>query len=429
MKRLAIYLLIVISVLMLNACGSGAAAESSGQTPGIGREVDMEEGGDIQVQDEMLGELVSGSSRFAVDLYGKLRTQEGNLFYSPASISTAMSMAYAGARGETGEQMAEGMHFTLSQEELHPAVSALMKDLASRDGEAEGERFRLHMVNALWGQEGYAFQQPFLNRMNRYYDAGLREVNYAADVETARRTINAWVAEQTEDRIEGLIPEGVLNDLTQLVLTNAVYFNAAWAQPFDEEMTADGAFTLRDGTEVSVPMMQQAADFRYAEMNGFQAVELPYRGGDFSMLVLLPEHGEFGEFEEGFSLDTIDDTLSELRVKNLALRMPVFETSSAFDLSKPLGSLGIVDAFTMDADFSGMDGTTELFISAVLHKAFVSVDEAGTEAAAATAVVMQLKAVMQPPVEVSVDRPFVFLIRDNQSGTILFMGRILDPTG
>lgn len=428
MKRMIIRIMFVLLSFSMAGC-SMAAGDEPEPVPENGSIVTMEP--DQEMQGEVSHGLAEDNSHFAVDLYQHLRSQEGNLFYSPYSISLALGMTIAGARGETQEQMAETMHFDLVQAELHPAFQLLNQELTNR-GEGghgrDGEGFRLHIVNALWGQEGYAFLQGFLDQLSRYYGAGLRQVNFREDAEGARLAINAWVEEQTEDRIENLIPRGVLNELTRLVLTNAVYFNAAWQQPFDEGMTVEDTFTRLDGEPVQVPMMQQSADFGYAVMDGFQVVELPYEGGELSMLILLPDANEFHRVEEAFSYELLEDALSGLRMKNLALRMPVFETSSAFDLSEALQALGMTDAFDRSADFSGMDGTRDLFISAVVHKAFVSVDEAGTEAAAATAVVMQLKALMDPPLTVSVDRPFLFLVRDNPTGSILFAGRILDPT-
>ncbi len=428
MKTILFRIVVVLLGFSMAGC-SMVAGDEPELVPENGSIMTMEP--DREMQEEVSQDLAEGNSHFAVDLYQHLRLQEGNLFYSPYSISLALGMTFAGARGETQEQMAETMHFDLSQSELHPAFQLLNQELTNRSegGQGrDGEGFRLHIVNALWGQEGYAFLQGFLDQLSRYYGAGLRQVDFREDAEGARLAINAWVEEQTEDRIENLIPRGVLNELTRLVLTNAVYFNAAWQQPFDEGMTVEDTFTRLDGEPVQVPMMQQSADFGYAVMDGFQVVELPYEGGELSMLILLPDANEFHRVEEAFSYELLEDSLSGLRMKNLALRMPVFETSSAFDLSEALQALGMTDAFDRRADFSGMDGTRDLFISAVVHKAFVSVDEAGTEAAAATAVVMQLKAVMDPPLTVSVDRPFLFLVRDNPTGSILFAGRILDPT-
>jgi serpin B len=378
-----------------------------------------------------VSEVVAGNTAFALDLYQVLRQQEGNLFYSPHSLSLALAMTYAGARGETEAQMAEVMHYTLSQARLHPAFAALAEALASRGQGAagrEGEGFRLNVANALWGQEGYAFLDSFLEVVDRAYGAGLRRVDFVGAPEEARLTINDWVAKETEDRITDLIPQGVIDAMTRLVLTNAIYFNAAWAEPFEEGMTRDGPFYLLDGRQVSVPMMRQTTSLGYAREQGYQVVELPYDGHQLSMVILLPDAGELEAFEASLDAPVLEASLDALSYQSVALAMPRFEFSAKFRLEETLAALGMVDAFSDAADFSGMTGNRELFLSAVLHQAFVSVDEAGTEAAAATAVVAKLTAAPVEPVEVTVDRPFLFLIRDLETGAVLFLGRVVDPS-
>jgi serpin B len=374
--------------------------------------------------------LVEGNSAFAFALYQALKGNEGNLFYSPYSISLALAMTYAGARGETAEQMADTLNFILEQEKLHPAFNWLDAELAKRgEGAAgkDGEGFRLNIVNAIWGQKDYEFLSDFLDVLAENYGAGLRILDFIAETEKSRVTINDWVSDQTEDRIEDLIPQGVITELTRLVLTNAIYFNAAWEYPFHEDMTADGQFYLPDGGQVIVPMMKQTESFGYTEGEGYQAVELLYDGGELSMVILLPEAGQFEAFEEGLQARQVSDIISVLQPTEVALTMPRFEFDSEFSLKDTLAEMGMPIAFTENADFSGMTGKPELLISDVVHKAFVAVDEAGTEAAAATAVEMALTSVPPPPVEVTIDRPFIFLIRDIETGAILFVGRVLNP--
>jgi serpin B len=376
--------------------------------------------------------LVEGSSAFAFDLYQALKEEDGNLFYSPYSISLALAMTYAGARGETAEQMADTLHFLLDQNKLHPVFNWLDAELASRGEGAEGkdgEGFRLNIVNAIWGQEDYEFLSDFLDVLAENYGAGLRILDFMTETEKSRLTINDWVSNQTEGRIEDLIPQGVIDALTRLVLTNAIYFNAAWAYPFDEDMTADGPFYLLDGGQVSVPMMKQTQSFGYAEGEGYQAIELPYDGDELSMVILLPEAGQFEAFEAGLQTQQVSDIISGLQPTEVALTMPQFEFESEFSLKDTLADMGMPIAFSPDdANFSGMTGTPDLYISEVIHKAFISVDEAGTEAAAATAVIMnRCSAPYEPPVEVTIDRPFIFLIRDIETGTILFAGRVVNP--
>ena len=383
---------------------------------------------DVPAQD--LADLVRGNNGFAVDLYRALREQEsGNFFYSPFSISIALAMTWAGARGETEREMADVLHFTLPQDRLHPAFNALDLELAQRGQGArgrDGKGFRLHIVSALWGQKGYQFLPEFLDALARNYGAGLRLLDFVSDPEAARRVINDWVSEQTGGRIQDLIPPGAVDALTRLVLTNAIYFNAAWAEPFEKNRTADGPFYLLDGRQVTVPMMRQTAQFGYAEGEGFQAVELPYDGEELAMVILLPQEGRFEEFEAALDAARVEEILGSLTSRHLNLTMPRFRVESSFRLADTLAAMGMPSPFQPgQADFSGMDGTRDLYIRAVLHKAFVSVDESGTEAAAATAVIVGLTAL--PGLEVTVNRPFIFLIRDRQTGAVLFIGRVVNP--
>ena len=384
-----------------------------------------------QVSQTVLDSLSRGNSEFAFDLYRALAAADGNLFYSPYSISVALAMTYAGARGETEEQMADTLRFLLPQQDLHPAFNDLDIELDRRgEGAAgkDGGEFRLNIVNAIWGQKDYSFLPEFLDVLAENYGAGLRLLDYISHPEESRIIINDWVSDQTEERIEDLIPEGAITSLTRLVLTNAVYFNAAWMYPFDEDATSDGPFYLLDGGEVRVPMMTQTESFGYAEGEGFQALELPYDGGELSMVILLPESGSFDEFERSLDVGLVNGAIGDLVFQKVALTMPKFEFDSSFGLVETLAGMGMPIAFSGAADFSGMTGNRDLFIANVVHKAFVSVDEAGTEAAAATAVIMEMTATPQPPLEVTVDRPFIFLIRDIETGTVLFVGRIMDPS-
>jgi serpin B len=375
--------------------------------------------------------LVEGNSAFAFDLYRALKGEEGNLFYSPFSISLALAMTYAGARGETAEQMADTLHFLLEQNKLHPAFNWLDAELAGRGEGTEGkdgEGFRLNIVNAIWGQKDYEFLSDFLDILAENYGAGLRILDFMTETEKSRLTINDWVSDQTEGRIEDLIPQGEISVWTVLVLTNAIYFNAAWEHPFNEGMTADGPFYLLDGGQVTVPMMKQTESFGYTDGKGYEAVELPYDGGELSMVILLPEAGKFEAFEETLNTQQVDTIMSGLKPTEVALTMPQFEFDSEFKLKDTLADMGMPIAFSPDdANFSGMTGTPDLYISEVIHKAFISVDEAGTEAAAATAVIMnRCSAPYEPAVDVTIDRPFIFLIRDIETGTILFAGRVVN---
>lgn len=373
---------------------------------------------------------VQGNNAFALELYAKLKGDEnverqgGNIFFSPYSISTALAMTYAGARGETEKQMAETLHFSLGQERLHSALGALEKRL-----NAGGKRrtYQLAVANALWGQKGYGFREEFLRLVKDSYGAGLNEVNFANDAEKARRVINKWVADKTREKIKDLIKPGVLDSLTRLVLTNAIYFKGDWARKFKEENTGDAPFYVTKKQTQEVPMMYQKGRFNYVEEDGVLILELPYKGEDLSMVVLLPKVDGLAELEESLTAKQLEEWLGRLHRCEVAVYLPKFKMTSEFSLAKILAGMGMGDAFSLPpADFSGMTGEKDLFISHVLHKAFVEVNEEGTEAAAATAVPMTLGSPMPVPV-FRADHPFVFIIRDNRTGGILFMGRVMNP--
>ena len=421
MKKALVSVLILSLLLPLIACTQAAGGEL------LTSDKERITSPDVNPSEQAL--LVEGNSAFAFDLYQALREQDGNLFYSPHSISVALAMTYAGARGETAQQMADTLNFILEQERLHPAFNWLDIELASRGEGAQGkddEGFRLNIVNAIWGQKDYAFLPDFLDVLAENYGAGLRILDFANETEKSRLIINDWVSDQTEQRIKDLIPQEVLTSGTRLVLTNAIYFNAAWEYPFDEDMTADGPFYLLDGGQVTVPMMEQTQSFGYTDGEGYQAVELQYDGGELSMVILLPEAGNFQAFEEQLQAQQVCDIISSLQSTGVSLTMPKFKFDSEFSLKDTLKEMGMPAAFSGAADFSGMTGSPGLYIDAVLHKAFVSLDEAGTEAAAATAVIMKEEAPEQQA-EVTIDRPFIFLIRDIETGAILFVGRVMNP--
>ncbi len=379
---------------------------------------------------EDLEALAAGNAAFAFDLYHLLAAQEGNLFFSPYSISVALAMTYAGAGGDTAAQMADTLHFTLSPDQLHPAFNAYSLDLQSRAGAVtEGTPFELSIANSLWGQQGFAFLPEFLDLLAQHYGAGMRLVDYAGDPEAARLAINQWVGDETRERIQDLIPSGAIDAMTRLVLANAIYFKAAWRNTFDPQATAPAPFHFLDGSTSEVPMMVQEETYGYAILDGYRALELPYQNGDVSMLVVLPDEGRFGAVEQALSSAMMDEIASGLTYGPVMLSLPKFTYESSFSLNDALQGLGMTDAFDADrADFSGMDGNRDLFIGNVLHKAFVSVDESGTEAAAATAVIMEfMSAPILEPIEFTVDRPFIYLVRDNLTGTLLFVGRVMDP--
>jgi serpin B len=424
MNKKLIAVLVIVLLLPLIACTQPAPGEL------LKSDKQRITSPDVSTSEQAL--LVEGNSAFAFELYQALKGNEGNIFYSPYSISLAAAMTYAGARNETAEQMADTLHFLLGQDKLHPAFNWLDAELASRGKGAagkDGKGFKLNIVNAMWGQKDYEFLPAFLDVLAENYGAGLRILDFITQAEESRLAINKWVSDQTEGCIKDLIPPGVINEITRLVLTNAIYFNAAWENPFNKNGTADGLFYLLDGGQVTVPMMRQMESFGYADGEGYQAVELPYDGNELSMVILFPASGNFQAFEEGLQSQQVSDIISGLQLTEVALTMPKFEFDSAFSLTDTLAGMGMPDAFSLgEADFSGMTGNRELFISDVVHKAFISVDEAGTEAGAATAWIGAPSAPPpEPHVQVTIDRPFMFLIRDIKTGAIIFIGRVLNP--
>jgi len=384
-----------------------------------------------------LAAVVDGNNTFAFDAYQQIKGDE-NVFFSPYSISLALAMTYAGARGDTAQQMANTLHYTLPQELLHPAFNSLDIELSQRGQGAQGKDdkgFRLNIVNAIWGQNGFTFLQDFLDTLAENYGAGIRTLDFMNAPEPSRVTINDWVSDQTEDRIKDLIPPGAIDAMTRLVLTNTIYFNAAWQFPFEKDATTDGTFHLVSGDEVAVPMMHKTKSFAYTEGKDYQAVELPYDGQELSMVILLPQSGQFTTFEKSLDAGKVAGIIQGLDSRQVELTMPKYEFTSDFSLKKALSAMGMPVAFIPptgtcsdeSANFSGMDGNCDLSISDVIHKAFVSVDEAGTEAAASTAVVMVTTSLPLNVADMTIDRPFIFLIRDIQTGTILFIGRVMNP--
>jgi len=382
------------------------------------------------VANDDVATLAAGNAAFAFDLLQALDEAEENLFYSPYSISAALAMTYAGARGTTESQMAEALHFTLGQDDLHPAFNWIDLELNGRGELAppyEGEGFELRVANATWGQRGYTFLRSYLDVLAVSYGAGLRLLDFTVDPEGAREAINDWVSEETNGRIVDLLPPSSIDAAVRLVLTNAIYFKAPWLKPFDADLTSSESFEPSAGGTVSVPMMRQAAMFEYANWDGGQAVELPYNGDALSMVLFVPDRGAYASFEDGLDLDRYQEIVGSLEPRQVDLRLPKFGFGYDASLVEALMALGMTDPFGAAADFSGIDGTRDLFISNVLHKAWVSVDEAGTEAAAATAVVVPIGGPLDPPVSLTINRPFLFVIRDIPTGTVLFVGRVANP--
>jgi serpin B len=371
--------------------------------------------------------LVRDNSAFAWSLYHELAGTEGNLFLSPYSISTAFAMTYAGARGDTEKQMAAALRYSLGQEELHPAFARL----ESRLKKAQQGGILLSVANSLWPQKEYPFLDDYMKLIQRNYGVSITPVDYKQSTEAARQSINGWVADKTQSRIKDLIKPGILQSLTRLVLVNAIYFKGKWEHPFKAENTKDSPFHVTSEKTVQAPLMSRKLECRYASLPLLDIIELPYVGGGMSMMVLLPKRADgLRQLEGEMSADSLSRWTSELAKREVLVSLPRFKMTSEFRLDDALKAMGMIDAFRDDkANFAGMDGHTDwLYISAAIHKAFVEVNEEGTEAAAATAVVMSKRGMSAPPPVFRADHPFVFLIQENQTGSILFMGRICDPT-
>jgi serine protease inhibitor len=379
-----------------------------------------------------MDKLAADNNAFAFDLYGTLRTHEGNLFLSPASISTALAMTYAGADGETEKQMAKAMHFTLPEGKLHAAFASVLDELNGRRKDANQRGYQLSMANALWGQQGYAWKQEFLKVARDSYGAGLREVDFAKAAEQARQTINTWVEKQTNDKIKELLKPGILNSMTRLVLTNAIYFKGDWATQFDKKATFDQDWHATADKKVKAPMMHRTGEFRLYEDQELQVLDLPYKGKELSMFVILPRKVDgLADVEKTVTAEKLAGWAKDMRSHDrVEVTVPKFKTTAEFLLNDELKKLGMTDAFGSEANFARMNGKErDLLIAAIVHKAFVDVNEEGTEAAAATGAVVATRAapIKQHPV-FRADHPFLFLIRDNRSGGVLFLGRLADPT-
>jgi serpin B len=404
-------------------------ARAGGPEPQEGRE----KGGGVvsTATDKAEKAVVAGNTRFALDLYARLRAGQGNLFFSPYSLSTALAMTGVGARGDTAKQMAETLHFPADPAELHAGFCALI-DRINGEGEQPSRLAKLLSANALWLQTGEEFLPDFLAIARDKFHAGLNDVDFVHDAEGARKTINGWVERQTQDKIRDLIPPKLLNRDTSLVLTNAVYFKAAWQSPFRESATVkDDKFTTTDGRIVPVPMMKQSHLLAYFDGGTFQMLDLPYARDEMSMCVLLPKKADgLAELEQSLTEARLSTWIGKLTQRQVDVELPRFKLTEGFNLRDVLVSMGMPLAFDIHkADFSGLTGKRNHAISEVVHKAFVDVNEQGTEAAAATAVVMQRAMAMLPknPVKFRADHPFLFLIREPRTGTILFLGRLEEP--
>jgi serpin B len=380
---------------------------------------------------DQLQSLVRGNTAFGLDLYGQLAATPGNLFFSPYGISTCLAMLYAGARGNTEKQMAQVLEFGTDQQQFASSFGELERRLEAARTQ---KGLELDIANALWIQEGYPFLPAFLEIAEGQYQANVSQVDFITEANAVRDEINRWVAQETKDKIQAILPLGSLNALTRLVLADAIYFKGAWTASFEETNTVTEPFYVSSTEQVDAPLMHQPiAGVNYLEAGDFQAVELPYGSNQLaSMVILLPRQVDgWTHLEERLSPTFLSSTLALMQKQNVEIFLPRFTLASSFALNNTLAEMGMPDAFTPDAaDFSGLDGTTGLYVTHVFHKAWGEVNEAGTEAAAATVVTVGVKGggPPPPPPVFRADHPFIFFIRDTQSGSLLFLGRLADPS-
>ncbi len=377
--------------------------------------------------------LEEGNASFAFAAFGALYDAGSNLALSPYSLSSALAMTYAGAQGATASEIATALDFTLPQAQLHPAFDWLDLQLASRASAglatSQSRPFALHIANSIWARPRSNFQRAFLDTLAVDYGAGVQLVDLAGDPDGATIAINAWVSRETEGRIPDLLPPAAIDPLTVLVLADAIYFDAGWAQPFSKSQSAPGTFTRADGTPVHATTMSEAVTLPYAAGAGYQAVELAYEGGTVAMDILLPTAGSEASFAAGLTPQSFASITGAMQPTVVGLDVPKFSLHGASSsVAAMLEKLGVHTAFTGAADFTGIQAGGGIFIKDVFHQAFVAVDEDGTEAAAATAVVFDDASVIETQAQMNVDHPFLFAIRDLPTGTILFMGWVADPT-
>ena len=376
------------------------------------------------VPDAALTTVRASNTAFTLDLYHVLRDNNENLIASPYNLSTVLAQVYAGAGGQTEQQMGQVLHYTLPRDQLHPALNATELALASTD-----KSTRLTTANAVWGQIGFTFRPDYLDLLARNYGAGLRLMDVSNDnaIQGSTKRINDWVAKQTQGEIKELLGPDAIQGSTCLALVSTIYFNGQWEDAFPKQNTRDGPFTLLSGEQVMVPMMsRKPTTILYAEDTSFQAADLPYKRGRFRMLILLPAQDQFATFEDGLDGQRLSSILGQLKENQVRLTMPKFAFGSSFSLADTLATMGMRDVFSDGADLSRM-AAQPLKLDAVVHKARIVVDEEGTVAAAASAAIAPPSAPPPQLVELRVDRPFIFLIRDVKTGIILFIGHVMDP--
>ena len=370
--------------------------------------------------------IMPAMNAFTTSAYRQLAGGNANLILSPFNIGTALSMALAGARGQTSDQIQSVLHLRYDPT-YDSALGAMLDDL-NKAGNAGGNE--LHTANGLWVQKGLAIQPAFENTLANNYHAPLTQLDFMGNPEGARSQINAWTEEHTKGKIQNLFPAGSLNAQTRLVLTGAIYFYGKWQEPFLSSRTQPAPFVLPTGATTQADFMNQTEHFGYAETAGAQILEMRYAGTGIAFDVLLPKTaGGLPDLQKSLTFDSLTGWLGTLSARNVQVSLPKFRVESEFSLRQALSAMGMPAAFSDRADFSGIDGKGRLAISEVVHKAFVDVSEQGTEAAAATGITMRATAMRMPEKAVvfRADHPFLFLIRDTRTGVVLFIGRLMNP--
>lgn len=430
-----LYLFVICSLILLSACSS--IVEPTETPPPQGSETysksNLARVTAPGVSTDKIQQLADDNTSFALLFYDQVRDDEGNIIFSPISLSLALAMTLAGAETTTEEAMLDALQFSLPESDLYPAFNALLLAINQSEQENlesdEDSNFQLNIANSIWAQSGYNYQQAFLDIMAENFGAGVYNVNYKQAPEAAREAINQWVGEATQEKIKELIPSGAITDLTRLVLANAIYFKGAWRYQFDASDTAKAPFTLLDGSKTNVDMMKMGSErLQYYQGENFKVVSLPYMSPDFAMTIVIPELESFDGFESTLTPEVLRSIIGNLNSEQIELEMPKFDFETTINAKTALKNLGMEEAFIAGtADFSGITEDEDLLITDVLHKATITVDEEGTEAAASTAVIVGLESMPPEPISLKIDQPFIFFIQHQPTGSILFMGRVTQP--
>ena len=408
----SILILAVVLGMFLSGCGkqSNPAVDDFGATS------------------EGVNTIADANNQFAFELYNKYKSEESNIFFSPYSISTSLAMTYDGAKGKTAEEMQSVFHIPEDANIRRSNFAKIYNEINKK-----GKKYKLSTANALWAQENYKFLEEYTSTVEKYYGGKVTNLDFVREGEKSRLTINTWVEEQTNNKIKDLIPSGAINPDTRLVLTNAIYFKGEWAKQFNKRDTEEQNFRVTPNNNVKISMMQRTDDkakFNYAETDELQILELPYSGEELSMLILLPKNSGLASLENSLTAKQLSKWKESLKERRVNVFIPKFKFETKYFMAETLQEMGIPTAFSDRADFSGMTGKKDLKIDEVIHQAFVEVNEEGTEAAAATAVSIGITSVSPKPIipTFRADHPFIFIIRQKDTGNILFLGRVSNPS-